>query len=86
MYFNDGYLHLASAVHNPQSNCAQAAWSALKCLQGCLGKMSKNGPKLVYKPVGGRSLPFSYTKPQVFIVYHYDLLATSILTTNYIIS
>ncbi|CAI9536936.1 unnamed protein product [Staurois parvus] len=44
--------------------------------------MSKNCPKLVYKPAGGTSLPFSYTKPQVFIVHHYDLLAASFLTTS----
>ncbi|CAI9599336.1 unnamed protein product [Staurois parvus] len=53
---------------------------------GCLGKMSKNCPKHVHKLVGGTSLPFSYTKPRVFIVHHYDLLAAGVLTTNDIIS
>ncbi|CAI9598208.1 unnamed protein product [Staurois parvus] len=48
--------------------------------------MSKNCPKLVYKPVGGTSLPFSYTKPQDFTVHHYDLLAAGVLTINDIIS
>ncbi|CAI9607882.1 unnamed protein product [Staurois parvus] len=53
---------------------------------GCLGKMAKNCPKCIYKPAGGTSLPFSNTKPQVFIVHHYNLLAAGILTTNDIIS
>ncbi|CAI9584879.1 unnamed protein product [Staurois parvus] len=48
--------------------------------------MSKNWSKLVYKPAGGTSLPFSYTKPQFFIVHHYNLLAAGVLTTNDIIS
>ncbi|CAI9534282.1 unnamed protein product, partial [Staurois parvus] len=59
---------------------AQAPWGALRFLQGCLGKMSKNCPKLVYKPEGGTSLPFSYTKPQVFIVHHYNFPAAGLLT------
>ncbi|CAI9532391.1 unnamed protein product, partial [Staurois parvus] len=50
---------------------------ALKFLQGCLGKMSKNCQKPVYKPAGETKLPSSYTKPQVFIVHLFDLLAAS---------
>ncbi|CAI9553946.1 unnamed protein product [Staurois parvus] len=48
--------------------------------------MSNNCPKLVYKPAGGTSRLSSYTKPQVFILHHNNLLADSVLTTNDIIS
>lgn len=50
--------------------------------QGCLNKMPKN----VYKAVGGSSLPFAYTKPQVFILHHNNLPATRTLRTSDIIS
>lgn len=31
------------------------------------------------------SLSFSYTKPRIFIVHHQNLLATGVMTTNYVI-
>lgn len=65
---------------------AQAPWGEFRFLQGYLGKSPKNCPNIVYKKVGGSSLPFSYTKPQVFIVYYYNLQALCVLTTNNVIS
>ncbi|CAI9536178.1 unnamed protein product [Staurois parvus] len=35
----------------------QAPCDAFRFLQGCLGKMPKNCPQIVYKPAGGSSLP-----------------------------
>lgn len=52
--------------------------SAFRFLQGHLGKMPKNCPKIVHKS----AVDQNYKKLQVFIVHHYDLLDAGALTTN----